>query len=198
MRELFKACGRVVALGALLLALVPAVRWPSSPKRRPRRRSRAAGGEANLVLPDLGQTDVGGYNGRSLLMVGLLVSFAGILFGLVILNQLKNMPVHRSMREISELIYETCKTYLITQGRFLVLLELFIAAIIILYFGVLSGLGTAAGRHHPALQRRRHPGQLRRGVVRHPRQHLRQFADGVCQPQGHALPGATPSRSRPA
>jgi K(+)-stimulated pyrophosphate-energized sodium pump len=74
-------------------------------------------------------------------MFGLLVSFAGILFGLGILNQLKNMPVHRSMREISELIYETCKTYLITQGRFLVILEVFIAAIIVLYFGVLSGFG---------------------------------------------------------
>jgi K(+)-stimulated pyrophosphate-energized sodium pump len=47
------------------------------------------------------------------------------------------MPVHRSMREISELIYETCKTYLITQGKFLLLLEIFIAAVIILYFGVL-------------------------------------------------------------
>ncbi len=74
-------------------------------------------------------------------MVGLLVSVLGMLFGLVILNQLKNMPVHRSMREISELIYETCKTYLITQGRFLAILEIFIAAIIVLYFGVLSGLG---------------------------------------------------------
>jgi K(+)-stimulated pyrophosphate-energized sodium pump len=141
MRELFKACGRVVALGALLLALVPAVAVAQQPEAAAQEESRP-GGEANLVLPDLGQTDVGGYNGRTLLMVGLLVSFAGILFGLGILNQLKNMPVHRSMREISELIYETCKTYLITQGRFLVLLELFIAAIIILYFGVLSGLGT--------------------------------------------------------
>ena len=142
MRELFKACGRVVALGALLLALVPAVAMAQQPEAAAAQEESRPGGEANLVLPDLGQTDVGGYNGRTLLMGGLLVSFAGILFGLVILNQLKNMPVHRSMREISELIYETCKTYLITQGRFLALLELFIAAIIILYFGVLSGLGT--------------------------------------------------------
>ena len=142
MREFLKACGRAVALGALLLALVPAVTLAQQPEAAAGQEESRPGGEANLVLPDLGQTDVGGYNGRSLLMGGLLVSFAGILFGLSILNQLKNMPVHRSMREISELIYETCKTYLITQGRFLVILEVFIAAIIILYFGVLSGLGT--------------------------------------------------------
>ncbi|MDO8795330.1 MAG: sodium/proton-translocating pyrophosphatase, partial [Vicinamibacterales bacterium] len=96
------------------------------------------GGEANLVLPDLSITDVGGYASRSLLVSGLGVSALGMLFGLVILVQLKNLPVHRSMLEISELIYETCKTYLMTQGRFLVLLEVFIAAIIVLYFGVLS------------------------------------------------------------
>ena len=64
-----------------------------------------------------------------------------MLFGLVILNQLKNLPVHRSMREISELIYETCKTYLITQGKFLAILEIFIAVIIVLYFGVLDRPG---------------------------------------------------------
>jgi K(+)-stimulated pyrophosphate-energized sodium pump len=73
-------------------------------------------------------------------MIGMGVSVAGILFGLMILRQLKNLPVHRSMREISELIYETCKTYLLTQGRFIAILEIFIAAIIVLYFGVLSGL----------------------------------------------------------
>ena len=116
--------------------------------------STAPGGEVNLVLPDLGSVDVGGYNGRTLLMVGLVVSALGILFGLVILKQLKNLPVHRSMREISELIYETCKTYLLTQGKFIAILEIFIAAIIVLYFGVLIGLGAAARRHHPALQRR--------------------------------------------
>jgi K(+)-stimulated pyrophosphate-energized sodium pump len=103
---------------------------------------RRAGGEVNLVLPPLDQVPVGGYNGRTLLMGGIVVSIAGLLFGLVILRQIKNLPVHRSMREISELIYETCKTYLITQGRFLAILEVFIAVIIVLYFGVLSGLET--------------------------------------------------------
>ena len=96
------------------------------------------------MLPDLGSVDVGGYNGRTLLMVGLGVSLLGILFGLVILNQLKNLPVHRSMREISELIYETCKTYLMTQGKFLAILEIFIAVVIVLYFGVLSGWSRCA------------------------------------------------------
>ena len=81
---------------------------------------------------------MGGYDGRMLLFIGLGISALGILFGLVILNQLKNLPVHRSMREISELIYETCKTYLVTQGKFLAILEIFIAVIIVLYFGVLE------------------------------------------------------------
>ena len=97
------------------------------------------GGEANLVLPDLGQaTFLGGINGRSLLMGGLGVCALGLLFGLIMYKQLENLPVHASMLEISELIYETCKTYLLTQGRFLLILELFIGVIIVLYFGVLQ------------------------------------------------------------
>jgi K(+)-stimulated pyrophosphate-energized sodium pump len=100
------------------------------------------GGEASLVLPDLSQvTFLGGVNGHTLLLVGLVVSALGMVFGLMIYTQLKNMPVHKSMLEISELIYETCKTYLITQGKFILILEAFIAVIIVLYFGVLSGLG---------------------------------------------------------
>src|SRR5262245_44984610 len=97
----------------------------------------AAGGEANLKIPDLGQVHVGGMNGRSLLMSGLAVCVLGLVFGLVIFRQLKHLPVHESMREISELIYETCKTYLITQGKFILLLEVFIGIIIVLYFGFL-------------------------------------------------------------
>jgi K(+)-stimulated pyrophosphate-energized sodium pump len=98
-----------------------------------------AGGEANLVLPDLSQAVfLGGIDGRSLLMIGLLVSALGLGFGLVIYKQLQNMPVHSSMLEISELIYETCKTYLITQGKFLLILELFIGTIIVFYFGFLQ------------------------------------------------------------
>ena len=64
----------------------------------------------------------------------------GMLFGLMMYTQLKSMPVHRSMREISELIYETCKTYLITQGKFILLLEVLIGSIIIFYFWALRHL----------------------------------------------------------
>ena len=96
------------------------------------------GGEASLVLPDLGRvTFLGGVPGSTLLSGGIIVCLLGLVFGLVIFRQLKNMPVHKSMREISELIYETCKTYLVTQGKFILLLEVFIGVIMIFYFGVL-------------------------------------------------------------
>ncbi|MEN6536012.1 MAG: sodium/proton-translocating pyrophosphatase, partial [Bryobacteraceae bacterium] len=98
------------------------------------------GGEANLVLPDLDQaTFLGGFGGRTLLMIGLAVCALGFIFGLTIYARLKNMAVHKSMLEVSELIYETCKTYLLTQGKFLLLLEALIAVIIIFYFGFLQG-----------------------------------------------------------
>src|SRR6267143_5765318 len=97
----------------------------------------AAGGEASLIVPDLGQVTFGAISGRALLMLGLVVCALGLGFGMVIYGQLKNLPVHASMREISELIYETCKTYLITQGKFLLVLEVFIGVIMVLYFGVL-------------------------------------------------------------
>jgi K(+)-stimulated pyrophosphate-energized sodium pump len=97
-----------------------------------------AGGEANLVLPDLGQVEFQGINGRTLLMGGLVVCVLGLAFGMVIFTQLRNLPVHRSMQEISELIYETCKTYLVTQGKFILLLEVFIGAIMVVYFGFLQ------------------------------------------------------------
>src|SRR5271169_6342828 len=96
-----------------------------------------AGGEANLKLPDLSSVSFLGIDGHKILLIGILFCVFGLAFGLAIYTQLKNLPVHRSMREISELIYETCKTYLITQGKFILILESFIAVIIILYFGVL-------------------------------------------------------------
>jgi len=98
------------------------------------------GGEANLILPDLKTPAVSffGMNGHDLLMWGLLFCAGGLIFGLAIYVQLKNLPVHRTMREISELIYETCKTYLVTQGKFILLLWVFIAVIIALYFGYLA------------------------------------------------------------
>jgi K(+)-stimulated pyrophosphate-energized sodium pump len=103
-------------------------------------QSNRAGGEANLILPDLSQATFfgGAINGQTLLTSGLLVVALGLVFGLVIYNQLKNAPVHSSMLEISELIYETCKTYLITQVKFLLILEAFIGSIIVFYFGYLQ------------------------------------------------------------
>src|SRR5208283_5872637 len=78
-----------------------------------------AAGEANLRLPDLSSVNFLGLNGHNILAIGLLFCAFGLLFGLAIYMQLKKLPVHRAMREISELIYETCKTYLVTQGKFL-------------------------------------------------------------------------------
>jgi K(+)-stimulated pyrophosphate-energized sodium pump len=99
----------------------------------------SAGGEASLKLPDLSTVSfLGGIDGHRLLMIGLLFCVFGLVFGLVIYTRLKNLPVHRAMREISELIYETCKTYLFTQGKFILLLWAFIAVIIAAYFGWLA------------------------------------------------------------
>ncbi|MDI9613714.1 MAG: sodium-translocating pyrophosphatase [Acidobacteriota bacterium] len=97
-----------------------------------------AGGEASLVLPDLGQVEFQGMNARTLLKVGLGVCVLGLLFGLIIFMQLRSLPVHKAMQEISELIYETCKTYLITQGKFILILEVFIGIIMVIYFGFLQ------------------------------------------------------------
>jgi K(+)-stimulated pyrophosphate-energized sodium pump len=102
-----------------------------------------AGGEANLVIPDLSQVQFFGMAGTSLLKAGIGICILGLIFGLVISTRLKNMPVHSSMLAISELIYETCKTYLITQGKFILLLEVFIGAVIALYFGVLQNFSAA-------------------------------------------------------
>jgi K(+)-stimulated pyrophosphate-energized sodium pump len=97
-----------------------------------------AGGEANLKLPDLSQVSFLGIDGHKLLLFGILICVFGLGFGLAIYTRLKNLPVHKSMRDISELIYETCKTYLITQGKFLLILWVFIAVVIVLYFGWLA------------------------------------------------------------
>src|SRR6476620_4616414 len=123
---------------AVLLALTALALAPLTSAALFAQEAQHAGGEANLVVPDLSTATFMGFNGRSLLMLGLIVCAAGLVFGLVIYNQLKNMAVHSSMLEVSELIYETCKTYLITQGKFILVLEVFIGAVIALYFGVLQ------------------------------------------------------------
>ena len=116
--------------GFFVLLLGAAAAYAQAPGETP-------GGEANLKLPDLSSVNFLGIDGHKLLLFGILFCIFGLVFGLVIYTRLKNLPVHRAMREISELIYETCKTYLVTQGKFLMLLELFIAVVIVLYFGVL-------------------------------------------------------------
>ena len=113
------------------------------------------GGEAALVLPDLNRALFFGIGGRALLLWGLVICALGLLFGLAQYTQLRNLPVHRAMREISELIYETCKTYLLTQGRFLLILWVFIGAIVAVYFGTLAETTNAAGvvvRGFPAMK----------------------------------------------
>ena len=131
------ALGPGARLAAAQGGPAPAVQAPSHD---------AGGGEASLVLPDLHQASfLGGINGHSFLVWGLLICGLGLLFGLVIYTQLKNLPVHSSMREISELIYETCKTYLVTQGKFLLILWVFIGTIAAVYFGGLATTIDATG-----------------------------------------------------
>jgi K(+)-stimulated pyrophosphate-energized sodium pump len=118
-----------LGVGAALMLLSAARAFAAPPEE--------AAGEANLKLPDLSQVQFLGMGGHKLLMIGILFCVFGLLFGLAIYSRLKNLPVHRAMAEISQLIWETCKTYLVQQGKFLMLLWVFIAAIIVLYFGVL-------------------------------------------------------------
>ena len=99
----------------------------------------ARASEADLVLPDFTQVSfIGGLNGRALLMAGIAVCIFGLAFGFMQYTALRNLPVHKSMLEISELIYETCKTYLITQGKFILILEVLIGAVMVVYFGFLQ------------------------------------------------------------
>src|SRR6266852_6193122 len=127
--------------------------WPSIPRKVTWERSGSfklasppgssaladePGGEANLKLPDLSQVTFLGIDGHQLLLFGIVICVFGLGFGLAIYSHLKNLPVHKSMRDISELIYETCKTYLFTQGKFLMILWVFIAVVIVMYFGWLA------------------------------------------------------------
>ena len=98
----------------------------------------AHGGEASLVLPDMSVVEVaGGISGRVLLVVGLVLCVLGLGFGVMVFTQLSRLPVHTSMREISELIYGTCKAYLFKQGKFLLTLWVFIATVIVVYYKAL-------------------------------------------------------------
>ncbi len=138
-RRLSRAGGLILAL-TVMLAGVGAVPAAAAQPGAPEAQAPAVhhGGEASLILPDLAQVQFLGVSGHSLLLVGLLVAVGGLLFGYHIYHQLRKLPVHRSMAEIGDLIYETCKTYLLQQGKFLLILEVFIAVIIVIYFGVLQ------------------------------------------------------------
>jgi K(+)-stimulated pyrophosphate-energized sodium pump len=131
------ACSRAfsyVSFVLVLLALLSPLAMAQTEAATP---APGMGGEASLKLPDLTQVQFLGMSGHNLLLIGIVFCIAGLLFALVQYIQLKNLPVHRAMREISELIWKTCQTYLVTQGKFLAILWAFIAVVIILYFGVL-------------------------------------------------------------
>ena len=193
-RRLATASLKTISAVAVLLTVSAATVWAQP-------ASEAAGGEASLKLPDLSQVSFfnGAIDGHKLLLIGILFCIFGLVFGLVIYTRLKNLPVHRAMREISELIYETCKTYLRHAGQ--------VPA---------AAVGFHRG-HHPALLRRAaaqceavrvaiilllQPGgnrrQLRRGLVRHSRQHVRQLAHGVCGLARQAVSRFTRFRCKPA
>ena len=123
-----------------------------------------------------------GMSGRSLLSSASVVSALGWCSPSSRLTQVRNLPVHKSMAEISDLIWETCKTYLITQGKFILILEIFIGSIIVIYFGALQHFPIERVLIILAFSLVGIGGQLRRRLVRHPHQHLRQQPHGVRQP----------------
>ena len=133
---------RLMAPLVLLLTLLGVAGCSAPP---PSTSAPQGGGEANIQLPDLAAATFidGLVNGRSLLMIGLVVCLGGFAFGIASYRQLKQLPVHRAMREISELIYDTCKAYLRQQGKFLMILWVFIATVIFVYFKFLVGSGWA-------------------------------------------------------
>ena len=157
-RKFFSALMLAALLAFTLVAFAPAVfaqaaaatpeaatATPAADATTTAASSDHHGGEANLKLPDLSTVNfAGGINGHSLLLFGLVVCVMGLLFGAATYGQLKNLPVHKAMLEISELIYETCKTYLIQQGKFLIVLWTFISAIVLVYFGWLAVSGVDA------------------------------------------------------
>jgi hypothetical protein len=128
--------------------------------------------EFDLPLPDLhAVTFLGGISGWYLLLIGMLICVAGFVFGILSYLKLKNLPVHQSMRDVSELIYETCKAYLVQQGK-------------LLHHG---RVGTRSDR--PAVLDHRYGRLLRHRLVRHPAEHLRQLPHLLRGPRGQALQG---------
>ena len=101
-------------------------------------------GEANIHLPPLQDVSFfgGSLSSYAILYFGLAVCVVGAIFGFFQYKQTRALPVHKAMADVSNIIWETCKTYLFTQGKFIMMLWAFIAVVIMLYFGVLQHLGT--------------------------------------------------------
>jgi len=127
MKRFNSLCNRLTFAGIAMLGLVTPV-WA---------------GEADMVMPDLRSVSLLGTNGHTLLAWGLLLCVFGVVFGIVQFQQILKRPVHSSMSEVSELIYETCKTYLITQGKFIIILEILVGIIMAVYFGWLRNFEAA-------------------------------------------------------
>jgi K(+)-stimulated pyrophosphate-energized sodium pump len=139
-RTVFRPAARLLLVFFIGTALAPVV-LPALAAQEATQGTGAhrPGGEVNLRLPDLNQGDFLGFTGHQILLSGLVVCVLGLLFGLLSYSHVKNLPVHRSMAEISELIYETCKAYMVQQGKLLLVLFGFIGTVIVVYF-LLTGL----------------------------------------------------------
>jgi len=125
-----------VVLSLLILIALPSLAFAEGEHK--------IGGEVNAALPDLGQAQMLGTSGKTLLFAGMGVCALGLVFGLVIFYQLRDLAVHRSMKDVSELIYTTCKTYLLTQGKFIMLLWVFMSVIMMAYYGYFVKLPIAS------------------------------------------------------
>ena len=139
--RLLDRAGRLVAAVALVVGMT-VLTAPGLLAAQPESAANAAqhrpGGEVNIQLPDLNQGDFLGMTGHQILLSGLVVCVLGLLFGLWTYTAVKNLPVHKSMADVSAIIYETCKAYLIQQGKFLLILELFIGTVMVAYFWLIG------------------------------------------------------------
>src|SRR5689334_7794293 len=136
MRLIQRVAIQVAVVLTLAIVMAPALMAQENAQQAAHHRP---GGEVNIQLPDLNQGDFLGMTGHQILLSGLVVCVLGLLFGLWTYTAVKNLPVHKSMSDVSELIYETCKAYLIQQGKFLLILEVFIGIVMVAYF-LLTGL----------------------------------------------------------
>ena len=127
-----------VALVVGMTVLTAPVLLAAQPESAAEAAHHRPGGEVNIQLPDLNQGDFLGMTGHQILLSGLVVCVLGLLFGLWTYTAVKNLPVHKSMADVSAIIYETCKAYLIQQGKFLLILELFIGTVMVAYFWLIG------------------------------------------------------------